>query len=390
MSRRAVPSLPVLLALLATPTFACLWDNDTILDERRGLPGVAEVLAGKWERHSPFFYEHRVKTMTARLEKDPGDLAAYDNLAVAYEKLGKPDEAIAVMLKKEKVKPGEYTTEANLGTFYLHSADFENGIAHIRTALEINPDAHFGREKYQLMAAEFLLAAKLDPAAVDRGSFIVPELMEERDRARLKNEGRAAYLEFLERMERGVRRDVDAAREKTAGPIDGVVGMIRFGTGTSPHLYHALGDLLAYRGDRHLASRAYRRAIQYNHPEPGPLAEAIRSVEAAVEHPEQLSEGLIAQEQAAAEAWVKAYQRYEDDLIRAGREPKTEADYAPFYAQYGSARPPVSTGDAMGDVLRNLGRVGPVAAALWGVLVLSGVIKPPLALARRRDTAEAR
>src|SRR4051794_11504813 len=176
MPRRTVPYLPILLTLLAAPAYACIWDDDTLLDERRGLPGVAEVIAGKWERHSPFFYEHRIKAMTAGLEKDPNHLAAYDNLAVAFEKLGRPDEAIALMLKKEKLKPGEYTTEANLGTFYLHTGDFENGIAHIRKALEINPDAHFGREKYQLMAAEYLLEAKRDPSLLDLGSFVLPEL----------------------------------------------------------------------------------------------------------------------------------------------------------------------------------------------------------------------
>src|SRR5438045_1025257 len=150
----------LIVAALARPAAACLWDYDTILDEKRGLPGVAEILAGKWERHSRFFYENRVKRATTLLAREPGNLAAYDDLAVAYEKLGDQDCAIEVTLRKDKIKPGEYTTHANLGTFYLHKGDFENGIAHIRKALEINPDAHFGREKYQLMAAEYLLEAR--------------------------------------------------------------------------------------------------------------------------------------------------------------------------------------------------------------------------------------
>jgi hypothetical protein len=36
---------------------------------------------------------------------------------------------------------------------------------------------------------------------------------------------------------------------------------------------------------------------------------------------------------------VKAYQQYEDDLLRAGQEPQAEADYAAFYATHGTARP---------------------------------------------------
>src|SRR5690349_11409039 len=79
---------------LARPASACLWDYDTIRDEKRGLPGIAEVLAGKWERHSRYFYEQRVVRMKALLAKEPANLDAWDNLAVAYEKLDDRDNAI--------------------------------------------------------------------------------------------------------------------------------------------------------------------------------------------------------------------------------------------------------------------------------------------------------
>jgi hypothetical protein len=65
-----------------------------------------------------------------------------------------------------------------------------------------------------------------------------------------------------------------------------------------------------------------------------------------VEHKTELSDAVIAKEQADAEAWVKAYQQYEDDLLRAGQEPQAEADYATFYAKYGTASPP-TTGFAL-------------------------------------------
>jgi len=61
---------------------------------------TSEVLAGQWEKHSKFFYEHRVAEMKAKLAQHRDDLAAYDNLAVAYEKLGDQDSAISVMLAR--------------------------------------------------------------------------------------------------------------------------------------------------------------------------------------------------------------------------------------------------------------------------------------------------
>ena len=89
----------LVIAFVATPALACLWDDDTLRDERRGMPGIAEVLAGRFEKHSDFFYTKRIEAMTAAIAADPKNLGAYDNLAVAHEKLGDQDAAIAVMLE---------------------------------------------------------------------------------------------------------------------------------------------------------------------------------------------------------------------------------------------------------------------------------------------------
>ncbi len=100
----------LLCSVLALPQIglACLWDDDTLRDERRGMPGIAEILAGKWEKHSSYFYEQRVNAMKQRIASHPNDFDAYDNLAVAHEKLGDPVAAIAVMLEKEKLQPSAY------------------------------------------------------------------------------------------------------------------------------------------------------------------------------------------------------------------------------------------------------------------------------------------
>src|SRR5947207_15309999 len=96
-----------LLALLAFALFplavaACLWDYDTLKMERQRFPGTLEISTGKFLRHSPAFYEWRVKDRLAKLEKEPTNLDWHDDLAVAYDKLGQTDKAIEVMLKKDK------------------------------------------------------------------------------------------------------------------------------------------------------------------------------------------------------------------------------------------------------------------------------------------------
>src|SRR5687767_15734765 len=113
--------------------------------------------------------------------------------------------------------------------------------------------------------------------------------------------------------------------------------MIRFGTGKSAELYFVLGDLLAYRGDKHLAYRAYPRAVELEHPRSNEIRSFMQQLKEGTERHGEFDEQLIRRERAEADAWVAAYQQFEDDLIRAGKDPSDEAPYEPFYAQHGRA-----------------------------------------------------
>lgn len=137
--------------------FACIWDYDTIKMEQSRFPSVLELITGKFLRHSPEFYEWRIKDRLKRLENEPTNVNLLDDLAVAYDKTDQHDKAIAITQNTEKIKPGRYETAVNLGTFYFHSGKFEEGLPQIEIALKINPDAHFGREYYQKVLVEYLL-----------------------------------------------------------------------------------------------------------------------------------------------------------------------------------------------------------------------------------------
>lgn len=368
--RRIGPALLVVLTL-ASPAVGCLWDYDTLRDEKRGLPGVAEVLAGQWERHSAFFYRHRVDAMRAKLTTHPDDWDAMDNLAVAYEKLDDRDAAIAVMLDKERRHPGQYTTVANLGTFYIHKGDLNDGIRCLRRALAINPDAHFGREEYQVQLAEFLRQARAVPWLEDY-SFLhigLGDLGTLQQQATTQPDDAQATAQVLASV--GIERDRQAGRvvdwkdlELKPNVISGLIGMVRFGTGTSPELYYALGDVLAARNDKALALRAYQRALEFHHPRPDAVRKAIEQVQSMVKSTGGLDPALIAAERAAADRWVADYQQFEDDLIRAGRDTDDEANYAPFYATH---RRTLSTPDLF---LRDVwDRDGQTALLVAGVAV---------------------
>ncbi len=176
--------------LLATFAPTCLNDRDSLAVEARRLPGLAETVVGRFERNPPLYYQMRVDRLKRGKELS---LYEYNDLGVALDRLGRDDEAIAVMSQKwaKLVSPmphdkeDVYTYHANMGTFLVHRW-FHNGAKagaiqevkqardHIAKALAINPNAHFGREKAQLQVMEWIIDAKSDPAhAVPLGESVV-------------------------------------------------------------------------------------------------------------------------------------------------------------------------------------------------------------------------
>jgi tetratricopeptide (TPR) repeat protein len=367
--------IATIILLITSPAIACLWDYDTLRDEKRGMPGIAEVLAGQWERHSKFFYENRVAKMKSLLAVHPENQDAIDNLGVAYFKLGDSDSAIAVMLDKEKRFPGKYTTYSNLGTFYMLKGDLDGAINCLHKALAINPNAHFGREEYQLDLAEYLQKAKADPSVLDHSfvyAIVNPPQAATEPATDLSDVGSLEVEEFERDRNYGNPGRFESAGLKP-NIFEGVVGMLRFGTDQSPDLYFALGDLLAIHGDKNLAVRAYQRVLDLNYSH----AEAVRTAMDQVQEMEVPRGGLdpavISAERADAAKWVAAYQKFEDDLVRRGGNTEAEASYAPFYAIYGRA---LKTNDVFprdylnGNVVQKM----PVATAIVVVLIALGVI----------------
>ena len=169
--RRTLTALALMLGLPLSVA-ACLWDRDTPANEAKRMPEVVAVLTGRFERNPPLFYRIRLARVTAQLQSHPEDLAGYDDAGVACDRLGHGDEAISWMEKKRaqlekldasrpEMKEQRYRYHANLGTFLVHrwvrqGADrskideVKAARDEIAKALQINPNAQFGREKYQL------------------------------------------------------------------------------------------------------------------------------------------------------------------------------------------------------------------------------------------------
>ncbi len=261
----------VIAILAAFPLLlSCLWDYDTLEMERQRFPSALELITGKFLRHSPEFYYWRIKDRERRIQASPDSLSLYDDLAVAYSKLGQEQKALEIMRSQLSKDPNRYETLANIGTFLLHLGKIEEGIQYIKKAIEINPNAHFGREKYQLLLAEYILEKKVDgevmlplcpyPEEQDMIEVVIDETEDEK-KARLRKYNFYGFLK-----EKGILNL--ASREQTHESLQlatkGTLGMMRFGKYNSPILLEALGDLASassrYYNANQIAARAYLHA----------------------------------------------------------------------------------------------------------------------------------
>lgn len=161
--------------------FACINDRDTLAFEIRNVDALHRItnekdpskkaaaiqelalraIGGRFDRFPPLYYSMRIDRLKAQKSLTANE---YDDLSVAYDRLGKVDEAIKVILASKAARTtwdDKYRFHANYGTFLVHRwivrghKASENKILHesigeIKEALRINPDSHFGREWVQL------------------------------------------------------------------------------------------------------------------------------------------------------------------------------------------------------------------------------------------------
>ncbi len=177
--RRLLLLLPL---LLISPASACLndRDSDSLATQAAKFPDTLRVITGRFERNPPLYYQMRIRRELAQLQKNPRDFGLYDDIAVAFDRLHRDDEALQIMAKKRALLPpfdaknpaqkeAWYRYYANAGTFHAHRylgrkagdlAEMKVARAMIKRAIEIKPNAHFGREKYQLLAMDWIVATK--------------------------------------------------------------------------------------------------------------------------------------------------------------------------------------------------------------------------------------
>jgi len=291
---------------------------------------VEDVLHERLAKHGTAYYQERVKRDRKKLDEAKRGSKPWfdhaDDLGVGLERLGRSAEGAEILRDKlqEQQKAGLtgrelYSTYANLGTFLIHDAfkgtmagdetarqRFKEGLELVRKSVEVNPQAHFGRERWQVAIAEFLLACSEDPSLLKRFDCLgnrldlrIEQILDREEDMMNLRYGRAVFASFgrdasstcPEYFRPGVSPEdpnnwpkLKAVREfittvgvetheaspppvfaeRAAAPFDepvlGIIGMWREGGGASPHFALALGEVMLRVGQRYLAWAAFERA----------------------------------------------------------------------------------------------------------------------------------
>jgi hypothetical protein len=281
-----------------------------------------------------------------------------------------------------------YTALANLGTALVHASfasaisgdasarvRMREGLAAIRASMAINPGAHFGRETWQAVAIEHLLACLDDPSLLERFDLVGDPLDDSAEDSRFGRSRRADFYNHTTSDSPADRRVIARRRLTRVGgdpawaaavhpstptpqafdqPVLGMLGMWMLGGGPNPHFAIALGRIMERVGQRHIAWTAYERAremIDRSWPDP----DLRKRIEAWCGQRQQViaeQEGgagaadwqvSMRRQHRAELAWGESYQKdyadYERDRLAAGMA----RDDGHFYDTFFASHSPVAT-----------------------------------------------
>ena len=377
--------------LLISPAWACMWDRDTLAAEAKGIPDAVRVITGRFERNPPLYYEMRLQRVAAELQSHPERLDLYDDAGAACDRLGRGDEALAWMDRKREqlerrdakdppVIDHRYRYLANIGTFRAHRwlrdgadrariGEMKAARDEIAKAIRLNPDAHFGREKYQRVAMEWIIRPP-KPATNE----LLPNFLD---------------LEPLSHAQHATQ-ELDKAGYGDA--MKGLTGLVVLGNAwESVDVFHALAVVLEYEGRSSVAYMARLRCQEL-------IARGGRSLFPSEATKSDLAQTLTtslvngrnrAETEATyrrlrdeAERWHRDRTGYMLARLTKGRHPDTHPDFWKDYRDPGP--PPLTTPNP----IREMALTGVVILlALVLVALLVRVGSREIARSRARATA---
>jgi tetratricopeptide (TPR) repeat protein len=146
----------LLVAFLSINARACIWDADSLEHEKTRSHDLTTAILGEPPApEDPQKLQIRIAELQAHRDETNADW--WNNLAGAYLRLNQPSEAVKLLEPVVTNFSDNYGIHANLGTAYHLLGRYADAEKEIARDLEINPEAHFGLEKYHLALLQYLM-----------------------------------------------------------------------------------------------------------------------------------------------------------------------------------------------------------------------------------------
>ena len=129
---------------------SCANTSYSRLDEKAINDELVDIILGQFPHHGKAFYENEITVKEVKLKETPNDFELRNDIAVAYMKLEKWHKAEELFFENDRLFPGKYKTQSNLGVLYKKMGKFDKAASYIEKALEINPEGHMGLGDYYL------------------------------------------------------------------------------------------------------------------------------------------------------------------------------------------------------------------------------------------------
>jgi len=291
----------LLLVCISFSARACIWDAQSLSREKKRSHDLARVIMGE----APVVEDtNQLRATIRNLEtnRNENDPNWWNNLAGAHIRLGEPQAAVALLEPVVEKFPNDYGIHANLGTAYHLLGRYQEAEKEIARDLEINPEAHFGLEKYHLALLQYLVRDQkyqarhvyVDEATVYflgnnwTGDFMGNRIFDEEDiKSGAEKYASAAAVEqeykILLQTNAGtyaVRRMLATVAAKDAPPAyrtnwnlmtdtnfeAGVIYMAQMNP-KEPASYAMLGIAAWKKRDYHLAATAFEKAAAFGGPQ---------------------------------------------------------------------------------------------------------------------------
>jgi len=353
-----------LMILIIIISWACLIYFQNNNTENFSLNMVDDIIHNKYEKNSDEYYIYRNKADEEKLKTEPYNLILYDNLAVWYDHLWDLDRALEIYKTKKILLENKtedidnlYRYHANIWTFFIHDGikkwfknkedlgaqliiiDWKN---HIKKAIELNKEAHFWRENYQLIAIENLIKSFDNSEQLIEYNLLWKNTLDD-NRLMKKWDYYSCWEEYHDiypEVKKVGKSKNEQILDSCPMTLKWLVWMVRFGGWPNPYTFVTIWDILTTMWEYNLAVASYFRAIELQHPNSINIKEYINKLSYTIYwnmDKNNSYELLYNQYKSDLELWTQwsnNYVNFQKEAIKNNGDPRNINIYNNFYKEY--------------------------------------------------------